>query len=227
MILQTYCQPTEAGISKFGKCAFQVEGVLSRCWPFRCQCFCFCHDKWQWVLRYLGPLWTHFGVPRHALGTALRSFCLSFGNLCGLFGAPWAVLGHTLGRLGLHWDVLGASRDSMGDFASTRDSFASRGLSSTAPAHKNRPAGICIEIHPDEPMWLGNGPRTAVQDLPSTRAGDQDDVSFPNSLKLVAIIHISLSLCLSLSIYLYIYIYIYMLTINSCSFSNNVHFTKQ
>ena len=29
-----------------------------------------------------------------------------------------------------------------------------------------------------------NGPRTAVQDLPSTRARDQDDVSFTNSLKL-------------------------------------------
>ena len=77
-------------------------------------------------------------MPRHALGTALRSFCLSFGDLCGLFGAPWAVLGHTLGHLGLHQDVLGASRDSIGDFASTGDPFASRGLSSTAPAHKNR-----------------------------------------------------------------------------------------
>ena len=28
-----------------------------------------------------------------------------------------------------------------------------------------------------------NSPRTTVQDLPSTRAGDQDDVSFTNSLK--------------------------------------------
>ena len=140
-------------------------------------------------------------MPGHALGTALRSFCLSFGNLCGLFGTPWAVLGHTLGHLGLHWDVLGASRDSIGDFASTGDPFASRGLSSTAPAHKNRPAGICIRIPevPEVPEVLEvnqcdvhSGPRTAVQDLPSTRAGDQDDVSFTNSLKLIYTMYIQL-----------------------------------
>ena len=33
-------------------------------------------------------------------------------------------------------------------------------------------------------MFVGNGPRTTVQDLPSTRAGGQDEVSFTNSLKL-------------------------------------------
>ena len=76
-------------------------------------------------------------MPEHALGTALRSFCVSQEPL-SVFGAPWAVLGHTLGHVGLHFDVLGASRDSIGDFASTGDPFASRGLSSTAPAHKNR-----------------------------------------------------------------------------------------
>ena len=46
---------------------------------------------------------------------------VSFGNLHGLFGTPWAASGHTLGHLGLHQDVLGASRDSFGDFASTGD----------------------------------------------------------------------------------------------------------
>ena len=85
---------------------------------------------------YIGLLRTHFGVPGHALGTALRPFCLSFGNLCGLLGTPGAVLRHTLGHLGLRLDVLGASRDIIGDLVSTGDPFASRGLSSTAPAHK-------------------------------------------------------------------------------------------
>ena len=62
--------------------------------------------------------------------------CAPFVSLLGTFVAPWAVLGHTLGHLGLPCDILGASRDSIGDFASTGDPFASRGLSSTAPAHK-------------------------------------------------------------------------------------------
>ena len=132
----------------------------------------------------LNSLWS----ARACFGDCIALLLSLFGNLCGLFGAPWAVLRHTLGHLGLHWDVLGASRDSIGDFASTGDSFASRGPSSTifstAPAHKTKPDGICIQMCPDEPMWQRNGPRTANQDLPSTRAGDQDDMSFTSSLKL-------------------------------------------
>ena len=69
-------------------------------------------------------------------GPHCAPFVSLLGTFCGLFGAPWAVLGHTLGHLGFHQDVLGASRESIGDFASTGDPFVSRGLSSTAPVRK-------------------------------------------------------------------------------------------
>ena len=89
------------------------------------------------------------------------------------FRTPGSPSGRLRGVSGQHWR-----------FCVHRRPFASRGLSSTAPAHKNRPAGICIRIFKVNQCDVQSGARTAVQDLPSTRAGDQDDVSFTNSLKL-------------------------------------------
>ena len=71
----------------------------------------------------LGPLW------------------ITLGSLGAHFGTP----GDALGRLG---DAVGASWGSIGDLVSTGDPFASRRLSSTAPAHKNKPPGTCMAVPP-------------------------------------------------------------------------------
>ena len=133
-------------------------------------------------------------MPRHALGTALRPFCLSLGNLWRLFGAPWAVLGRTLGHLGLHWGVLGVPWNCFGDALGL---FWASLKKKRPPGHPSQADGSQVPRlrTKTDPLEFAcrsrrsrrsrrNGPRTRVQDLPSTRAGDQDDVSFTNSLKL-------------------------------------------
>ena len=133
---------------------------------------------------------------------AFRSFCVSLGSLglslgrlgapsgClgthngapwGCIGVPWGCLGTTLGHLEL--DV-GMPGDHFGPYLT----FGVRRNPHRKPmalkyrdcaqkqASWNLPGGIRRSRR--------NGPRTTVQDLPSTRAGHQDDVSFTNSLKL-------------------------------------------
>ena len=133
-------------------------------------------------------------MPRHAFGTTLRSFCLSVWKLWCLFGAPWAVLGRTLGHLGLHWGILGAAWNCFGDALGLFwASFEKKcPLGHPSQANGSQVPRLRTKIDPLELAcrsrrscrFRRNGPRTAVQDLPSTRAGDQDDVSFTNSLNL-------------------------------------------
>ena len=128
------------------------------------------------------------------MGTALCSFLLSLGNLWRLFGAPWAILGRTLGHLGLHWGVLGVPWNCFGDalglFWASLEKKCPRKPPSQADGSQMPRLGTKTD-----PLEFarrsrgsrrsrGNGPQTTVQDLPSTRAGDQDDVSFTNSLEL-------------------------------------------
>ena len=133
-------------------------------------------------------------MPRHAFGTTLRSFCVSLVNFWRLFGAPWAVLGCTLGHLGLHWGVREAPWNCFGDALGL---FCASLRKNCPPGHPSQADGSQVprlrtKIDQMElarrscrsRRFRRNGPRTAVQDLPSTRAGDQDDVSFTNSLKL-------------------------------------------
>ena len=131
-------------------------------------------------------------MARHAFGTTLRSFCFSLWNLWYLFGAPWAVLGRTLGHLGLHWGILGAAWNCFG--GALRLFWASFEkkcpLGHPLQADDSQVPRLRTKIEPLEFARRSsrcrsrrNGPQTAVQDLPSTRAGDQDDVSFTNSLK--------------------------------------------
>ena len=134
---------------------------------------------------------------RHAFGTALRSFCVSLGNLWRLFGAPWAVLGRTLRHLGLPWGVLGVPLNCFGDALGL---FCASLRKKCPPGHPSQADGSQVPrlrtktdplVHASRFCRFrrsrGNGPRTTVQDLPSTRARDEDDVSFTNSLKLLDI----------------------------------------
>ena len=136
-------------------------------------------------------------MARHAFGTTLRSFCFSLWNLWCLFGAPWAVLGRTLEHLGLHWGTLGAAWNcfgyALGLFWATFEKKCPLGHPSQADG--SQVPRLRTKIAPLElarrscrsrrsRRFRRNGPRTPAQDLPSTRAGDQDDVSFTNSLKL-------------------------------------------
>ena len=123
---------------------------------------------------------------RHAFGTALRSFCVSLENLWRLFGAPWAVLGRTLRHLGLPLGVLGVPLNCFGD---ALGSFCASLRKKCPPGHPSQADGSQVPRLRTKTDLLElarrNGPRTTVQDLPSIRAGDQDDVSFTNSLKLL------------------------------------------
>ena len=127
-------------------------------------------------------------MPGRPLGPALRSFCLSLGSL-GLslgrlgaplgclgthFGAPGAALGCLGDALGPLWDTLGSMLGCLGiilghigHLVSAGTPTASRWLSSTAPAHKNRPAGTCIRMNQCD---VRNGPRTGVSQTPSNYA---------------------------------------------------------
>ena len=120
-----------------------------------------------WGLRCLQ--WSLFGRP-------LASHWGTLGNLGAHFGPPGAALGRLGSALKLLWGCLGIILALIGKKASAGTTIASQWLSSTAPAHKNKPAGICMPV-PRVPGVRGNGPRTTVQDLPSTRAGCQDGVS--------------------------------------------------
>ena len=118
-------------------------------------------------------------------------------DLWRLIGELWAILGRTLGHLGLHWGVLELPWDCVGDdfgliWASSEKKCP--------PGHPSQADGSQVprlrtKIDPLEfarrfrrsRRSRRNGPRSTVQDLPSTRAGDQDDVSFTNSLKLESV----------------------------------------
>ena len=140
---------------------------------------------------YICLLGTHFERPRHAFGTGLLSSCFPFGNVWRFFGAPWAALGRTLGPLGLHWGTLRAPWNCFGDALGL---FWASLEKKCLPGHPSQADGSQVprlrtKTDPLEfACWSSrsrrNGPRTTVQDLPSTHAGDQDDVSFTNTLKL-------------------------------------------
>ena len=81
------------------------------------------------------PLWGTFGV---SLG--------HLGQSWGALWATWAALGRPGGALELLWGCLGTILGLIGKKVSAGTPIASRWLSSTAPAHKNRPAGICPAV---------------------------------------------------------------------------------
>ena len=148
---------------------------------------------------YIGFLRSRFETPRRSLRPALL-----FGSLWGAIGLPGGALGHTLGHLGLHWGVLGMPWDHFGTpWARCWHVWGSfwdilelwcpqepppQADGSQVPRLRTKTSLLEFARRSNRSRrsrrFRRNGPRTTVQDLPSTRAGDQDDVSFTNSLKL-------------------------------------------
>ena len=107
-----------------------------------------------------------YRVPGRPLGPALRSFCFSLGSLglsLGRLGAPLGCLGAHFGAfIGMSRGCLGSTSAHLGSMlaclgiililghigtlVSAGTPMASRWLSSTAPAHKTKPPGICPAI---------------------------------------------------------------------------------
>ena len=141
-----------------------------------------------------------YRVPGRPLGPALCSFCFSLGSLGLSLGRHWDALGHT----GLHWGVLGMPWDHFGTpwarcwhvWGSFWDILElwcpqeppSQADGSQVPRLRTKTSLLELACRSCQSRRSRrsrrNGPRTTVQDLPSTRAGDQDDVSFTTSLKL-------------------------------------------
>ena len=115
----------------------------------------------------LGCPWTPFGPPWASLG------CLGArsGSLWLPWGCLWAPLWLPWGRLGVPWRT--AVPPELPGGVPGHPS-ACQGRSSTATAHKNKPARICPRI-PGGPGEVAA--RSAVRSPTSTRAGGQDDVS--------------------------------------------------
>ena len=98
-----------------------------------------------------------------------------------LFGEPWALFGTPWGAIGMPWGTLWGTWDCIG---------VSWGCLGTTSGH----LGLDVGMSGDHfgTYWNFGLRRNP---LPSTRAGDQDDVSFTNYLKI----------CVN-DLYIYIYI---------------------
>jgi len=122
-------------------------------------------------------------------------------SLSGALGRQWDALGHTLGHLGLHWGVLGMPWDHFGtpwarcwhvwgSFWDILELWSpqeppSQADGSQVPRLRTKTSLLEFARRSSRSRRCRrNGPRTTVQVRRSTRAGDQDDVSFTNSLKL-------------------------------------------
>ena len=104
------------------------------------------YASFELTLKCPGMLWGPHCAPFVSLwGT----FGVSLGHLGQSWGALWA----TWGCIGASWECLGIALGMPWDYSEphwekmcTGTPTASRWLSSTAPAHKNRPAGICLPV---------------------------------------------------------------------------------
>ena len=151
------------------------------------------------VDREFGWIYASFALTLKCPGMLSGPDCVPFVSLCGTFGVSLGHLGQSwralLGHLGLHWGILGAAWNCFGDALGLFwASFEKKCLlGHPSQADGSQVPRLRTKIDPLEfasrssrsSRSRRNGPRTAVQDLPSTRAGDQDDVSLTNSLKLV------------------------------------------
>ena len=100
----------------------------------------------------LGPLWVTLG----SFGTHFGTPGDALGSLGGAVGASWGSIGHLVPQ-----ETPSQTEGSQVPRLRTKTSLLEFARWSRGSRRSRR-----------------NGPRTTVQDLPSTRAGDQDDVSF-------------------------------------------------
>ena len=115
--------------------------------------------------------------------------CAPFVSLWGTFGALWCTLGNLGAHVGPPVAALGRQLlwDALGLFWASLEKKCPLGHPSQADGSqvpRLRTKTSLLEFARRSRRSWRNGPRTTIQDLPSTRAGDQDDVSFTNSLKL-------------------------------------------
>ena len=133
------------------------------------------HASFELTLKGPGMLWGLHCAP-----------CVS---LWGTYAVSLGHLGRSWGYIGVSWECLGTALGMPWDFSGPHWKKSVRGNPHRKPmALKYR--ACAQKIDPLEFACRSrrsrrNGPQTTVQDLPSTRAGDQDDVSFTNSLKLL------------------------------------------
>ena len=116
-------------------------------------------------------LFGSLGPPFRSLWVSLDALWLPFGRLWGARGIPW-------GALGRPWDPLG----DLGVFGSLWEP-PPQADGSQVPRLRTKTS--LLEFARRSRRFRRNGPRTTVQAPRSTRAGDQDDVSFTNSLKII------------------------------------------
>ena len=111
--------------------------------------------------------------------------CAPFVSLLGTFVASLEHLGQSWGTL---WDTWVSIETSSGCLGTALEIL--RPPETPSQAEGSQVPRLRTKIDPLE-LASGlcrsrrNGPQTTVQTPPSTRAGDQDDVSFTNSLKLI------------------------------------------
>ena len=100
----------------------------------------------------LGCPWAPFGHPLGSLWLSWATFSLPLGVL-GLPLAPfWPPLGRPWDPLGCLGAPVGSPGRPWGLWLALGTPTASRWLSSTAPAHKNKPPGICPPVPPVPPV---------------------------------------------------------------------------
>ena len=143
------------------------------------------------VDREFGCIYSSFGLILKCAGMLPGPHC------CVLFVPLWGTSGVSLGHLGQSWGALWdiwhcppSSWERLGiALGLFWASFEKKcPLGHPSQADGSQVPRLRTKIDPLEfarrsRRSRGNGPRTAVQDLPCTRAGDQDDMSFTNSLK--------------------------------------------
>ena len=136
-------------------------------------------------------IYASFDLTLKCPGMLSGPHCAPFVSLWGTFGVSLGHLGQSWGALWVHWGVLGAPCNCFGDALGL---FWASLEKKCPPGHPSQADGFQVPRlrTKTDPLEFArrsrrsrrNGPQTTVQDLPSTRAGDQDDVSFTNSLKL-------------------------------------------
>ena len=138
-------------------------------------------------------IFASFDLTLKCLGILSGSHCTPLVSLWGTFGVSLGHPGRPLGHLGLHWSLLAAPWNCFGDALGL---FCTSLRKKCPPGHPSQADGSQVPrlrtktdplVHASRFRRFrrsrGNSPRTGVEDLLSTRAGDQDDVSFTNSFK--------------------------------------------
>ena len=125
----------------------------------------------------LNSLWGARGAPLGPSGTPLGSFCPSWVLPLGLFGMSWGAFGVSLAPFGPPWGplwLLCGKSLKLDVHGGSQCRFFDR------RPQRNHRLGIHPRIPQDPPDPVGPANQVssaAARDLPSTRAGGQDDVS--------------------------------------------------